>query len=303
MKLEGIICSLLTPFNKQRGIDEAALDTHLDFVINRGVHGVFVAGTTGEGMVLSLDERMYLTETVLEKVNKRVPVLIHTGAANTKDTITLTSHAQKKGAQGAGIVCPYFYGHDDQSLFNHFQAVAQSAEGFPIFLYNNPGHANNDIKPRLVQKLAWHVKNIAGIKDTSKDLSRFQTLLGIKKVKKDFNVLVGSDSLILPSLSVGGDGVISAVANLFPQTTVACYDAFKHGSIQEAGRLQLYINRIRDILKTGPYMSSYKYYLSTRLEGYPEDMRSPLRILTGEEKKVFMDKIEQVEALSLIEEL
>lgn len=289
MKFKGIICALLTPFNAAGEIDKTSLRQHLEFLIESKVHGLFIAGTTGEGMLLSVAERQQLTEQVIEINAGRLPLLVHTGTSNTRETAILTKHAAAAGADGAGIVAPYFYSYDEQGLYRYFQQIAEMVPDFPLYLYNNPGNAKNDLKPALVQKLAKSVNNIVGIKDTSKDLIRFQDYAAA--CPTGFTLIVGSDSLVLPALTVGGHGVISAVANVFPELLVALYQYWQAGDYKRAAALQRVINILRSTLKKGPYLAAYKQALNWRGLDYSPVMCPPLRMLADEENAALVNEL------------
>lgn len=229
---------------------------------------------------MSIGERKKVAETVVEATNKRIPVLVQTGATSTKETIELTVHAQSIGADGAGIVAPYYFPHDDLCLEEHYVSVAQAAPDFPIFLYNIPGNAKNDLKPKVVAKVMKRCSNVVGLKDSSKDLGRFEDYLAT--IGPELTAIVGTDALVFPAIMMGGRGVVSAVANVFPETMVSLYEAIIKGEYEKARELQFFVNQLRDALKIGPYISPYKKALEYR--GFPiGSVRRPLREMTEEE--------------------
>ena len=150
--LEGVICPLVTPFDEEGRIDDAGLDQVIDFLLENEIDGLMVGGTTGEGMLLSLPERMMLCEKVVDHVKGRVPVIAHTGCISTAETIALTRHAEATGASAASVIVPYFFTFDDESLFQHFVSAANAAPELPMLLYAFPGNAKNDISPALLKR-------------------------------------------------------------------------------------------------------------------------------------------------------
>lgn len=279
LALKGIIPAVLTPFVDDE-VDHKALARYVDWLIGHGVHGLFPVGTNGEGIVLSTTERQAVAQTVVTAAGGRVPVLVHTGAASTRETVELTVHARSIGADGVGVVAPYYFPHDDRCLEAHFAAVAQAVSDFPVFVYNIPGNAKNDIAPKLLAAIAKRCPNVVGIKDSSKDLGRFQDYMST--MGPGFTAIIGTDALVYPSLLMGGAGVVSAVANVCPEHMVKLYDAAMAGRHDEARRLQYFANRLRDALKIGPYVSPYKKALEYR--GFPiGGVRRPLREMTAEE--------------------
>lgn len=285
-RLKGIIPAMLTPFNRDGAVDFELLRTYVDFLIERGVNGLFPTGTSGEGPALGREERKKIAETVVDQAKKRVPVIVHTGAMTTAETVELTVHAKEAGADGASVLPPFYFPHDEQSLEVHFRAVAEAVPGFPIYLYNIPGNAKNDLKPGLVKRLAGACPNICGLKDSSKDMTRLEEYLDT--MGPDFTVLVGTDSLVLPALVMGGAGVVSAVANVFPEPCVELYRAYLAGNLALAREKQYLVNRLRSLLKEGPYLTPYRHALALR--GLPfSSVRPPFRSLTEKEAERLND--------------
>ncbi|HZW83441.1 MAG TPA: 4-hydroxy-tetrahydrodipicolinate synthase [Candidatus Deferrimicrobium sp.] len=279
LQLKGIIPAVLTPFVNDE-VDYASLAKYVDWLIGHGVHGLFPVGTNGEGAVLSTEERKLVAETVVMTAKKRVPVLVQTGAPSTKESIELTAHAKAIGAEGAGVVAPYYFPHDDKCLEEHFVAVAEAVPDFPIYLYNIPGNAKNDIKPKVAEKIATRCPNVVGIKDSSKDLGRLEDYMAV--LGPEFTAIVGTDALVYPAIMMGASGVVSAVANVFPEHMVALYQAIEKKDYERAKELQYFVNKLRDALKIGPYISPYKKALELRGIEFGS-VRRPLREMTPEE--------------------
>lgn len=287
---KGIIVAMLTPFQANGEVNYPALEEYIDFLIEKGVHGLFPVGTNGEGPALSLEEREKIAEVVVQRTAGRIPVIIHTGAINTRDTIRLTKHAYAVGANAAAVVSPYYFPHDEISLGSHFAVVCESSPDLPIFLYNIPGNAKNAIKPGLVKQLSSRFPNLVGIKDSSKDMTTLEDFIQV--LGPGFNVVVGTDTLILPALVMGSVGVVSAVANVFPEPCVALYEAYVAGDYGKARELQYEVNRIRSILKDGPYISPYREALQKRGLSFSQ-VRSPFRSLTSEEQVKLERKLKE----------
>lgn len=293
----GVIPALLTPF-KGGTVDTAALARLVDFLIESGVHGLYPCGTTGEGMVMSAAERKLVAETVVRVARDRIPVMVHVGAASTAETVELALHARSIGAAAIGVVAPYFYSVDKMGLVRHFQAVADAVPGLPVYLYNIPGNAKNDVTPDVAKQAADACHNIAGVKDSSKDLTRLEDY--VQTLGPDYAVLVGSDALFLPALTVGGTGVISAVANVFPREVLAVYEACKAGDMAKARENQYRLNQLRNALKEGPYLAAYKAAL--RLRGMEfGGMKAPLREMPPEGVAKLKAALEKLNVNLLIE--
>ena len=157
LRIKGVIVPLLTPFDERGALDTAAVARLVDFLIARGVHGLFPGGTTGEGPLLSTDERRALAEAVVRAADGRVPVIIHTGAITTHEAVTLTRHAQECGADAAALITPFYFHYSDDALFRHFATVCEAAPDFPIYLYNNPGVTGHVIDADLVARLVRRI--------------------------------------------------------------------------------------------------------------------------------------------------
>lgn len=262
--LKGVVVPIVTPLKKgnQDKIDEIAVERLCDFLISKGVNGLFPCGTTGEGFLLSKKTRKELASLVVKKVKGRVPVVIQTGCIETKSTIELTKQARDEGADGAAVVAPYFYRYDFDSLQRHFLTVAKSVPGFPIYLYNIPSNTNNDITPELLRAIISETDNVAGIKYTHFDLRKIPEYLS--HLGEDRVFLMGNDELIYPSYLLGASGSVSANANVFPEPFVRLYDALLNRDYVQAGQEQDLIRRISHILKRGAHVCYYKTALQFR---------------------------------------
>ncbi|MCX5759733.1 MAG: dihydrodipicolinate synthase family protein, partial [Candidatus Hydrogenedentes bacterium] len=218
--LEGVIPAMLTPFTKrgERVDYEKACALALRLA-GQGVYGLFPCGTTGEGMLMTLDERKRLIAEVVKAVRGRVKVIAHTGCFDTASTIELTCHALEAGADAAGVVAPGFYGYDDEALMQHFGAVAKAAKGGPVLLYNIPGCAKNVLSPKLIIELANRYDNIVGMKDSSGNMSALTQILA--HAPQGFNVINGVDEYSFQALLAGAKGCVSSTANVVPELFLA----------------------------------------------------------------------------------
>ncbi|MCB0208820.1 MAG: dihydrodipicolinate synthase family protein, partial [Anaerolineae bacterium] len=256
------------------------LEQIVEFLLSHGVHALFPGGTTGEGMLLSLQERQELAEAVVKYVAGRVPVIVQTGCINTVDAVCLTRHAQEIGATAVAVIVPFFYTLEDTSLLNHFVTVAQATPNFPIFLYTIPGNTKNDLSPLLLKQLRQQVPNIVGLKSSNPDTLRFQDYLDVGG--ENFTALNGVDGLMGAALNLGAKGQVTGNSNAFPEAFCALYQAHLDGNPAKVKSQQRRINQIRQLVKDGLHPAYYKAVL--RLRGIPASyVRSPLRELTAEE--------------------
>jgi len=280
LQLRGVICPIVTPFDGEDCIDYESMRCVIDFLLAKGVTCLMVAGTTGEGMLLSPAERKALCEAVVDHVAGRASVVAHTGTISTAEAIELTRHAASAGATAASVIVPYFFTFDDDSLLDHFTSVANAVPDFPILLYTFPGNARNDISPALLARLLGAAPNIVGIKSSNLDLIRLQEYMQVGG--EGFLTLCGVDGLMLPALALGAQGQISGNSNVCPEVFCELYDAFVTGDMDRARSLQESVNRIRAVFKDGITPAYFKAGL--KLRGLPAGhVRPPLRELTPEE--------------------
>jgi 4-hydroxy-tetrahydrodipicolinate synthase len=226
----GIIPAMVTPWNSQGKLNVASLRKLTNYLIEGGVHGLFPVGSQGEFYALTFEEKKQVIETVVEENRGRIPVYAGTGAVTTREAVALTQMAEKAGASVASVITPYFIHPNDSELFEYFTTVAKSTQ-LPLLLYNNPARTGVTLTPDFVTR-ASEIDNIIGVKDSSGDL----TLTGeyIRRTGDDFSVLAGRDTLIYGTLCYGGQGGISATANVVPKVVVEIYEAFVAGDMKRA---------------------------------------------------------------------
>lgn len=288
-QIRGLICPMVTPFDDAGGVDYVATRTLVDFLIDNGVQVLFPCGSTGEGPLLTLEERMRLAEVVIDQTAARVPVVIHTGAQSTDDSITLTRHAHDIGADAASLITPYFYTYTDEEIFQHYCAVARSVDDFPLFVYVYPGNAKNDVSPQLLQRLRATV-NIVGIKSSNPDLKRLREYIEVGN--HGFIPLCGVDELMLAGLSIGSQGQVSGNANVCPELFRQLYDAYLAGDLATATACQLRIDRVRQILHDGAHLAAFKAGLAMR--GVPVGrVRAPMRELSCNERNTLARELSE----------
>jgi len=230
----GIIPAMVTPLTADEEINEKALRRLTNHLIDGKVHGVFAVGSQGEFWALSHDEKRRVWETVVEETRGRVPVYAGTVGVTTRETIELTRSAEKIGIDAVSIMTPYFISPNDDQMFDHFKAVAESTS-LPILVYTNPARTNVKISPGLLARLA-QVKGIVGIKDSSGDLEL--TAEYIRVVPPGFSVLMGRDTLLYAGLSYGAKGGIAATANVKPALVASIYDQYMAGDLPGALQAQ-----------------------------------------------------------------
>lgn len=233
--IKGAYTALITPFKENGKINYTKMAELIEYQIENDIDGLVICGTTGESSTLSTKEKKKLVKFSIDKVNKRVPVIIGTGSNNTKSAIMMSKYAQSVGADGVLLVTPYYNKTSQKGLIEHFTAIADSID-IPCILYNVPSRTGVNIEPDTVFKLS-NVKNIVGLKEASNNFSKNLEILS--KVSPNFNVVSGNDDSIVPLLSIGGTGVISVLSNIFPKDVHMICKAFFDGDVAYAKDLQL----------------------------------------------------------------
>lgn len=298
VEIKGIIPPILTPMNADESINEKELRNQVNRQIDAGVHGIFAFGTNGESYALTAAEKDKVLETVIDETNGRVPVYAGSGCITTKETIEMSRKAEKMGADILSVITPYFAAASQDELYDHYMRVAEAVD-MPIVLYNIPARTGNALAPATVARLAKDAPNIIGAKDSSGNFDNMKQYIELTSdIGKDFSVLSGNDSLILPALVFGGKGGIAGCANVFPHTMVEIYEAFAKGDLERAKKVQDSIRTLRACFKYGNPNTIIK--IATGLLGYPVgDCRKPFCKLSAEGMEQLKKALEACKANGL----
>jgi 4-hydroxy-tetrahydrodipicolinate synthase len=229
----GTYTAIVTPF-KNGKVDEAALERLIKAQIRGGVDGIVPVGTTGESPTLDYEEHVHVIALSVRFAAGKVKVLAGTGANSTKEAIFLTQHAERAGADGVLQVAPYYNKPTQDGLFQHFHAVARATK-LPVVLYSVPSRCGVEIGVETVSRLAHDSVNIVGIKEASGNADRVSQLR--HAMGHNFDILSGDDSLTLPFLAVGANGVISVASNIIPREVAHMVRAYLAGKPTLALRL------------------------------------------------------------------
>ncbi len=242
----GCTTALATPFT-ENGIDEAALRKSVDWQIGQGTPTLSPVGTTGESPTLSHDEHERVIALVVEQSAGRAKIMAGTGSNSTAEAVRLTKFASKAGADAALLVAPYYNRPTQEGLYAHFAKIAESVD-IPLVLYNIPGRTGRNVEPETIERLSRSARIIA-VKEASGSLDQVSEIIG----RTDLTVLSGDDSLTLPMLAVGAEGVVSVAANLIPRDVAAMIDAFDRGEIDQARKRHAKLFPLcRDLLGIAP---------------------------------------------------
>jgi 4-hydroxy-tetrahydrodipicolinate synthase len=228
----GAFVAIVTPFIDGQ-VDEQGLVDLIEFHIANGTHGIVPCGTTGESATMSHEEHHRVVALTVKTVSGRVPVLAGSGSNSTSEAIDLTGHAKRAGADGVLMVSPYYNKPSQEGIYQHYKAVADAVD-IPIILYNVPSRTGSNVLPQTVARLA-EINGIVGIKEATGDLNQVSEV--IRLCPDDFAVLSGDDFTSLPTVLVGGTGVISVTSNVAPKDMAQMMDAALAGDLDKAKQL------------------------------------------------------------------
>ncbi len=240
MKFEGIIPALITPLNEDgKTVNETVARDLIEFLLTQGAHGFYVLGSTGEGLVLSEQERMKMLEIAVDQVKGRKPVICHTAAMNFDEAIRLSKHAEQAGADAVSAIPPLFFHYRNEDIYSYYKTLACSTN-LPFIMYNHFS-ANGGMSAELVAKL-FEIDNITGVKWT---INNYYELMRLKDMTHgEMNIINGPDETLVAGLAAGADaGIGTSYGVMLPQY-LELYAAFKDGRVEEARELQLKINAV-----------------------------------------------------------
>ena len=288
-ELHGITVAMVTPFTQDNQVDYAGVAQLTNMLVDKGVNCLYPCGTTGEMFRMSVAERKKVAKTIVDTADHRVTTFIHCGAMNQEDTIELVKYSREIGADGAGVVTPIFFGANDRELEEYFVAVANAAADFPIYLYNIPQLAVNDLKASVIQRVADRCPNVVGVKYSFADINRTIDYTNINNAT--FSVLHGLDRAMVSMLALGCKGTVSGIAGVFPEPFVAAYAAYCDGDLELAKKYQKTCVKFVDALRGGSNMSYFKEALKMRgiSAGH---MRKPQLDLPAEEVVLLQKQLE-----------
>lgn len=252
-EIKGIIPALLTPFDKEENLDEKGLRGLINRLIDQGVHGIYLTGSTGEGFLMDMDERKRAVEIAMDEVKGRIPVIVHVGAISTRLSLELTHHASEFKADAISSVPPFYYRFGEKEIVEYYKTLA-AATDLPMIVYNIPlaglmGYST-------ILELA-KLPNVKGIKYTAS--TQFEMTMLKKDLGPDFMVYSGSDEMALSGLLAGADGLIGSTYNAIGDTVLSLYNAFEKDDLVEAREvMDEVVNTIMKMLSFGSLMSLLK---------------------------------------------
>lgn len=230
-----VLTAMITPYDARGAVDVAEAVRIAQFLVERGNDGVVVSGTTGESPALETDEKLALFRGIKEALGERGTVIAGTGGNNTHHSVELTKQAEQCGADGILAVVPYYNKPTQDGMLLHFGAIAEATK-LPIVVYNIPGRTGANMLPATFTELTRRHANIAGIKESSGDTAQFTEVLRLR-TRADVTFWSGDDYMFLPSLAVGGYGVISVAGHLVSRELRSLAEAFDGGDVDTAARI------------------------------------------------------------------
>ena len=231
----GVYVALLTPFDGKNNIDEKKMRNHIDFLISKGINGLYICGSTGEGLLMNVNERKMVAEIVKDQVKEKVKIIAHIGGStNTKNAIELASHAEKIKLDGISSIPPFYYYYSFEEIYNYYKELSKSTT-LPLLIYYIPATTGVVLPNEQMAKLST-IQNIVGLKYTASDLYFLQDLL--RKASRKWIAFSGYDEMFLPALTMGVVGCIGSTQNVLPEIFVQIYNNFTQGNIKKAMELQ-----------------------------------------------------------------
>ena len=271
--IKGTLAAAATPLRDGgRALDEAAFAPLVDFVAGAGLDGLLALGTTGEGILLSVDERRRAAELFVDAAAGRLDVAVHCGAQSTAGTVALAEHAAELGVAAVAVIAPPYFQLDGRALVEHFAAAAAACAPTPFYVYEFVSTSGYAVAPHVVVELGGRAPNLAGLKVSDTPWERFEPYL-----IEGLDVFVGPESLIARGRAAGAVGAVSALATAFPELVAACVR--EPTDARAAG-----LTELRATIERFPRHAALKHVLVSRGVSISEDVRSPLRGLTDDER-------------------
>lgn len=275
----GIFPAIITPMTADGQLNEDAFRQVMEFNIQAGVHGFWVAGGTGESILLDDAENRRIAEIASDQNQGRIANIMHVGAPTTARSAHLAEHAAKAGSEAICCVPPFFYGQSDKAIVEHYRVVAAAAD-LPFFVYNLPSATGVEITPDLMTSIQEHVPQLAGLKHSAPYIPYVKAF-----AEMGLSCLIGNSRLFLPALLIGATGCVDGPPNMAPELWVAIWRAYEAGDIPAARKAQEKASSAAEKLSvTSKFHGAIKAVLSQRLGIDCGEPRAPGEPLTAAER-------------------
>ncbi len=277
---KGIIPAMITPYDENGAIDEGRTRRLTRHLLDRGVTGLYLCGSTGEGFLQSIDERKQVLEFVLDEAKGKAVVIAQVGTMDTASSVELTRHAARAGADAVSAVAPFYYKHRPQEIRNHYLDIVRAAD-IPLIIYHFPDFTGVTATSSFYAELS-KIDGIIGVKYTSKDTFELQQI--IEACGDDFLVFNGPDECLLAGLATGCCGAIGSTYNIMPDIFVRLFRAFSEGRLGDARSMQAEANRVIAELLKYDFIAFEREIL--RLQGVSVGApRKPIQQLSSEQRR------------------
>ena len=277
-EFHGVLPAIITPMTPDGSLNEAAFRDVMEFNIQAGVHGFWVAGGTGESILLDDEENMRIAEIAADQSRGRIANIMHVGAPTTARAAKLAEHAASAGVEAICCVPPFFYKPSDEAIVEHYRVVAAAAD-LPFFVYNLPQATGTEITLDLMQKIQQRVPQLTGLKHSALTFSNVREF-----IKMGLVCLIGNSALMLPALTVGAPGCIDGPPNMAPELWVEIWEAYQAGDLPRAQAAQDHATDVTNLVRQFGLHSTTKVVLSERLGIDCGDPRRPGLPLTEEQR-------------------
>jgi dihydrodipicolinate synthase/N-acetylneuraminate lyase len=244
-KLKGVVPPMITPFDKEGNLDISNLEKLVNFLKER-VNGLYICGSYGSGPLMSVAERKKVAEITVRVVEKKIPIIVHAGTTNTRDTIELTKHAEKIGCAAAAAVGPYYFHHNEDSLLEFYGSMLKAVDkNFPIYVYHNPKFSGYEISLNIMKKL--QKLGVHGIKDATFNILTFATYMR-ELADDNFDVALGTEAMWLSARALGAESYIPGLGNALPEICQKMYQEGINNDFEACRKTQFKVNQLRDIM-------------------------------------------------------
>ncbi|MCH2517202.1 MAG: dihydrodipicolinate synthase family protein [Dehalococcoidia bacterium] len=284
----GVYPALITPMTAGGELNEAALREVIEFNIQAGVHGFWVAGGTGESVLLEDEENMRIAEIVSDQARGRIENIMHVGAATTARAVKLAEHAAKSGVEAICCVPPFFYRQSDEAIVEHYKAVGAAAN-LPLFVYNLPQATGVEITPDMMQKIQDGVPQLKGLKHSAVTFANVRAFSNM-----GLQCLVGNAMLMLPALTIGASGCVDGPPNVAPELWVEIWNAYNDGDIHRAEAAQEKASQVTDLVRSIGLHAGTKAILSERLGIDCGAPRLPGQPITPEQRTMMRQRLNEL---------
>jgi dihydrodipicolinate synthase/N-acetylneuraminate lyase len=280
-RVSGTLAAAVTPLTGADGsVDADGIDAVVDFYARAGLDGILALGTTGEGILFSLDERRFAADEFVTSAHHRLAVIVHCGAQTTHDTVALAEHAASHGAAGVAVIPPPYFTLDAEAIWRHLDAAAQACAPLPFYVYEFAPRSGYAVPIEVIDRLRSTAPNLTGLKVSDSPFENVKPYL-----IPGLDVFVGAEGLIAQGLASGAAGAVSGLAAALPELTI---DAVRSGTPEASARAA----RVRSTIDPFPFQSALKFILQRRGVAIEDAVRAPLLTLNEEQRNALRSLID-----------